>query len=108
MEKRYDIVEIKENVLADNDRVAGKIREELRRSNTCFINLMASPGAGKTSLLIKTIEALKDKIAGLERQVDNLKLTQAFSSAEGGNPAAKEKIDKMLKALDKCIAQLER
>lgn len=61
MEKRYDIVEIKENVLADNDRVAGKIREELRRSNTCFINLMASPGAGKTSLLIKTIEALKDK-----------------------------------------------
>ena len=29
MEKRYDIVEIKENVLADNDRVAGKIREEL-------------------------------------------------------------------------------
>lgn len=56
----------------------------------------------------ETIEALKDKIAGLERQVDNLKLTQAFSSAEGGNPAAKEKIDKMLKALDKCIAQLER
>ena len=56
----------------------------------------------------ETIEALKDKIAGLERQVDNLKLTQAFSSAEGGNPAAKEKIDKMLKALEKCIAQLER
>lgn len=56
----------------------------------------------------QTIEALREKIAGLERQVDNLKLTQAFSAAEGGNPAAKEKIEKMLRQLDKCIAQLER
>ena len=40
--------------------------------------------------------------------MDNLKLTQAFSAAEGGNPAAKEKIEKMLRQLDKCIAQLER
>ena len=56
----------------------------------------------------QTIEALREKIAGLERQVDNLKLTQAFSAAGGGNPAAKEKIEKMLRQLDKCIAQLER
>ena len=53
-------------------------------------------------------ETLKERIAGLERQVDNLKLTQAFSSAEGSNPAAKEKIEKLLRQLDKCIAQLER
>lgn len=56
----------------------------------------------------QTIEALKEKNAGLERQVDNLKLSQAFSSAEGGAPAAKEKIEKLLKQLDKCIDQLER
>lgn len=54
------------------------------------------------------IEAQKEKIAELERQVDNLKLTQAFSASEGGNPAAKEKIEKMLRQLDKAIAQLER
>ena len=53
-------------------------------------------------------EALKQKIAELERQVDNLKLTQAFTSAEGGNAVAKERIDKMIRQLDKCIAQLER
>ena len=56
----------------------------------------------------QAIVTLKEKVAGLERQVDNLKLTQAFSTAEGGNPAAKEKIEKMLRQLDKCIAQLER
>ena len=53
-------------------------------------------------------EAYRQRIAELERQVDNLKLTQAFTSSEGGNPAAKEKIEKMIRQLDKCIAQLER
>lgn len=53
-------------------------------------------------------QALKDKIAELERQIDNLKLSQAFSSPEGGNPAAREKIEKMIRQLDKCIARLEQ
>lgn len=53
-------------------------------------------------------EAYRKRIAELERQVDNLKLTQAFTSTEGGNPAAKEKIEKMIRQLDRCIAQLER
>lgn len=53
-------------------------------------------------------ETYRTKIAELERQVDNLKLTQAFTSPEGGNPAAKEKIEKMIRQLDKCIEQLER
>lgn len=53
-------------------------------------------------------EACQKKIAELERQVDNLKLTQAFTSAEGGNALAKERIDKMIRQLDKCIRQLEK
>lgn len=53
-------------------------------------------------------EALKENITRLERQIESLKLTQAFSTPEGGNPAAREKIEKMIKQLDKCIAQLEQ
>ena len=64
--------------------------------------------AAELSQSRQQIEAQKEKIAELERQVDNLKLTQAFSASEGGNPAAKEKIEKMLRQLDKAIAQLER
>lgn len=56
----------------------------------------------------KTIQTQKDKIEQLEKEVDNLKLSQAFSGAEGGNPAAKEKIGQLLKQLDKCIEQLEK
>ncbi|MBR0240442.1 MAG: hypothetical protein IJQ52_04885 [Bacteroidales bacterium] len=53
-------------------------------------------------------EALSEKIKGLEREIDNLKLTHAFSTPEGGNHAAREKIEKMIRQLDKCIAQLEQ
>ena len=53
-------------------------------------------------------EQYRQRIAELERQVDNLKLTQAFTASEGGTPAAKEKIDKLIRQLDRCIAQLER
>lgn len=53
-------------------------------------------------------EALSEKIKGLEREIDNLKLTHAFSTPEGGNHVAREKIEKMIRQLDKCIAQLEQ
>jgi septation ring formation regulator EzrA len=54
------------------------------------------------------LEADKNKIAELERQVDNLKLKQAFNSPVEGDSEAKEKIEKMIRQLDKCIAQLEQ
>ena len=53
-------------------------------------------------------EAYRKRIAELERQVDNLKLTQAFTAAEGGNDVARDRIDKMIRQLDKCIRQLEK
>ncbi len=46
------IVELKESILEDNDRDAKELREELRRNKTCLINLMSSPGSGKTSTLL--------------------------------------------------------
>ena len=56
------IVEIKESVLADNDREADRIRENLKAEKTFLLNLMSSPGSGKTTTLLRTINNLKDKI----------------------------------------------
>ena len=52
------VMELKQSVLADNDRDAEALREELRRKGTYYINLMSAPGSGKTSLLRKLIPAL--------------------------------------------------
>ena len=70
---KYNILEVKERVTADNDREAALLRETFRKKGIFFINLMASPGAGKTTLLKKTIEALKDEftIAVMEADVDS-------------------------------------
>ena len=53
------------------------------------------------------IASCRKQIADLERQVDNLKLTEAFTAPAGSNPAAKEKINKMITGIDRCIALLE-
>ena len=68
-----EIYETKERVIADNDAVAAKTREELKEKGVFFINLMASPGSGKTTLLRRTINALKEKyrIAVMEADVDS-------------------------------------
>ena len=67
----FEIYETKERVIADNDAVAAKTREELKEKGVFFINLMASPGSGKTTLLRRTINALKEKyrIAVMEADI---------------------------------------
>ncbi len=52
-------VEVRENVLKENDRIAGLIRRALAGRGTLCLNLISSPGAGKTSILEGTLEALK-------------------------------------------------
>ena len=54
------------------------------------------------------LETDRNKISELESHVDNLKLKQAFNSPAEGDADAKEKIEKMIRQLDKCIAQLEQ
>uniref|UniRef100_I5AQ77 Hydrogenase accessory protein HypB n=1 Tax=Eubacterium cellulosolvens (strain ATCC 43171 / JCM 9499 / 6) TaxID=633697 RepID=I5AQ77_EUBC6 len=74
MNKReYDILETKENILADNDKVAEQVRGHLKEQGTFLVNLMASPGAGKTTTLVRTIKALKDtyRIGVMEADVDS-------------------------------------
>lgn len=52
-------------------------------------------------------ETYRKQITELNRKIDNIKLSGAFTS-EGGNPAAKERLDKLIKEIDKCIRLLEK
>lgn len=53
------IVEIKEDILADNTNAANAFRKMLENQGTFFVDVMASPGAGKTTLLLALIEELR-------------------------------------------------
>ncbi len=68
------LIEVKEDILSDNKMVAGELREKLRQMKTFMLNLMASPGAGKTSLILQTIEALKPefKMGIIEADIDSI------------------------------------
>ena len=72
-DRSFEILETKERVIADNDAEAAKVRELLKKHNIFLVNLMASPGAGKTTTLVRTINALKDKyrIGVMEADVDS-------------------------------------
>ncbi len=69
----YKIIEIKESVFQDNDRRADLLRDELKNEKTFLLNLMSSPGSGKTTTLVRTIEALKDEmgIGIMEADIDS-------------------------------------
>ena len=56
------IIELKESVLADNDRDAQDLRMQLREQKTCLLNLMSGPGSGKTATLLALSQYLKDRI----------------------------------------------
>ena len=67
------ILETKERITADNDKAAEETRKKLKERNICFINLMGSPGAGKTSLLTSILPTLKERyrVAVMEADVDS-------------------------------------
>ena len=69
----YKIIEVKESVFADNDREAARVREALKQKGTFLLNLMSSPGSGKTTTLVRTIEGLKDdlRIGVMEADIDS-------------------------------------
>lgn len=81
--KDYRIIEVKESILEDNDRDAEELRKELKAQNTFLLNLMSSPGAGKTTTLVRTIGMLKDEFsigimeADIDSDVDAATIDQA-------------------------------
>ncbi len=77
------IIEIKKSVFADNALDADALRRELKEKGVFLLNLMSSPGSGKTTTLIRTINLLKDKIrlavmeADIDSDVDAVKIREA-------------------------------
>ena len=69
----YKITETKARITGDNDLLARDVNRKLREKKTMFINLMGSPGAGKTTVLTGTVNALKEKyrIGVMEADVDS-------------------------------------
>lgn len=67
------IIEVKEDVRANNNRAADALRERLRDRGTLLINLMSSPGSGKTTLLSATLDRLANELAigVMEADVDS-------------------------------------
>ena len=53
-------------------------------------------------------KTLRERIVELERQIDNLRLAQAFSAPEGGNGEARLRVDRLIREIDKCISLLEK
>ena len=77
------VIEIKKSIFADNDEDAALLRKELKDRGVYLLNLMSSPGSGKTTTLIKTINLIKDKIrlavmeADIDSDVDAVKIKEA-------------------------------
>ena len=79
--KDYKVIEVKRSIFEDNDADANKLREELKQEGTFLLNLMSSPGAGKTTTLKRTIAMLKDemKIGIMEADIDSEVDAQAIT-----------------------------
>ena len=69
----YRILEVKQSVFDNNNRAADALREDLKKDRTFLLNLMSSPGSGKTTTLRRTIAALKDefRIGVMEADIDS-------------------------------------
>ena len=67
------IIDLKANVLEDNDKKASEVRSKLKEEKTFLLNLMSSPGSGKTTTLVSLIKLLKDefKIGVMEADIDS-------------------------------------
>ena len=69
----FQIYEIKQSVFENNDREADKLRAELKKEKTFLLNLMSSPGSGKTTTLLRTIDGLmgKHRMGIMEADIDS-------------------------------------
>ena len=80
--KDYKVIEVKRSIFEDNDADAGKLREELKQEGTFLLNLMSSPGAGKTTTLKRTIAMLTGEMkigimaADIDSEVDAQAITE--------------------------------
>lgn len=69
----YRIIEVKQSIFEDNNKDAERLRSQMKEEKTLLVNLMSSPGSGKTSTLTKLIDNLKSdtKIGVMEADIDS-------------------------------------
>ncbi|MBN2178796.1 MAG: hydrogenase nickel incorporation protein HypB [Deltaproteobacteria bacterium] len=67
------LIEVKEDILSDNENMASEVRERMRKKKAYLLNLMSSPGAGKTSLILRTLEKIKHdiRVGVIEADIDS-------------------------------------
>ena len=70
---KFKVIEVKQSIFADNDKDADKLRAELKDQGTFLLNLMSSPGAGKTTTLKAVLDRIKDrvKVGVMEADIDS-------------------------------------
>lgn len=77
------VIEIKKSVFEDNDKDAAALRRQLKERGVYLLNLMSSPGSGKTTTLIQLLNRIKDKVrvavmeADIDSDVDAVKILEA-------------------------------
>ncbi len=73
MKDTVKLIKVKEAIQSDNDQLAGQLRGKLKEEKTFLVNLMSSPGAGKTSLLLQTMAQMKHELrmAVIEADIDS-------------------------------------
>ncbi len=80
---KFKVIKVNQSINAINDEIASQVRNRLKSEKTFMVNLMASPGAGKTTTLLRTIENLHNKYAigvmeaDIEATVDAEKMAKA-------------------------------
>ena len=81
------LIEVKEGIFSENEAIADRVRSDLRRQGVFMLNLMSSPGAGKTTLILETIKVLDEtlKLGVLEADIDAI--VDAEKVAATGVPA---------------------
>lgn len=79
------IIDIKASILEDNDQEANRLRQELMMQHTFLLNVMSSPGAGKTTTIIRTLQELKDElcIGVMEADIDSSVDAERVAAAGG-------------------------
>ena len=84
IEQMVRIIEVKQSVFADNYAQADRLRTDLKAQKTFLLNLMSSPGSGKTTTLLQTVGSLKERlrIGVMEADIDSA--VDAETMAETG------------------------
>lgn len=77
------VIEVKQSIFEDNDKDTGRLREQLKQEKTFLLNLMSSPGSGKTTTLLALAEELKGKVSMgvMEADIDSAVDAQAMKEA---------------------------